>query len=153
AFLVAASLAVHSGQTVALAHSLGGGIVGSVLVLLLGLLYAPNAVICGVSYLVGPGFAVGTGTSVSLVGSHLGPVPAFPLLAALPSITSPAPGRWPLVAAPLLAGVLAGVIAGRAAGASGRRAAVRLAGWSGLTVGVALAGLAALAGGPLGAGR
>ncbi len=153
AFLVAASLAVHSGQTVRLAHALGGGIVGSVLVLLLGLLYAPNAVICAVSYLVGPGFAVGTGTSVSLVGAHLGPVPAFPLLAALPSGTSPAPETWPLVAAPLLAGVLAGVMAGRAAGVSGRRAAVRLAGWTGLAVGVALAVLAGLAGGPLGAGR
>jgi hypothetical protein len=138
---------------VALAHSLGGGIVGSVLVLLLGLLYAPNAVICGTSYLVGPGFAVGSGTSVSLIGAHLGPVPAFPLLAALPSGTSPAPETWPLVAAPVLAGVFAGVLAVRAAGAAGRRAAVRLAGWSGLTVGVVLAALAGLAGGPLGAGR
>ena len=42
------------------------------------------------SYLLGPGFAVGTGTLVSPAAVVLGPVPAFPLLAALPA-DGPAP--------------------------------------------------------------
>jgi hypothetical protein len=44
----------------------------------------PNAVLLTGSYLLGPGFAVGTGTVVSPTSVVLGPVPAFPLLAALP---------------------------------------------------------------------
>ena len=42
---------------------------------------APNAVLLGGAYLLGPGFAVGTGTVVSPTVVSLGPVPAFPLLA------------------------------------------------------------------------
>ena len=44
----------------------------------------PNAALFTGSYLLGPGFLVGTGTMVSPALVSLGPVPMFPLLAALP---------------------------------------------------------------------
>src|SRR5205085_2434701 len=62
---------------------------GGLLYVVLVATVAPNAVLLGGSYLLGPGFAVGTGTVVSTSVVTLGPVPAFPLLAALPTDTTP----------------------------------------------------------------
>ena len=69
------------------------------------LLVVPNAVVFSGSYLLGPGFTVGTNTIVSPSVVTVGALPMFPLLAALPD-TGPTPG-WtaaligvpPLVAA------------------------------------------------------
>ncbi|MGN0065062.1 MAG: DUF6350 family protein [Nocardioides sp.] len=46
--------------------------------------YVPNAAGFTASFLFGPGFTVGTGNVVTLAGTVLGPMPLFPLLAALP---------------------------------------------------------------------
>jgi len=54
------------------------------LFILAAVLVLPNAVLFSGSYLLGPGFAVGTGTIVSPTVVALGPLPMFPLLAALP---------------------------------------------------------------------
>lgn len=67
------------------------GFVGGILLLLLNVLYLPNAVIATLSYLVGPGFAVGTNTLVSPLTHRLSEIPALPLLGGLPT------GRHPLV--------------------------------------------------------
>lgn len=72
------------------------------------LLAIPNLVLWTAAALIGPGFALGTGTSVDLTGSQLGAVPGFPVLAALPS-----PGQFPgwvfvLGLVPLAAGAVAG---------------------------------------------
>ena len=72
------------------------------------LLSVPTLVLWATSVLIGPGFVLGTDTSVDLTGSHLGAVPGFPPLAALP-----APGEfsgWVFVLGlvPLLAGIVAG---------------------------------------------
>lgn len=71
-------------------------------------LLLPNLVLWTASTLIGPGFALGTSTSVDLSGAHLGAVPSLPLFAALPG-----PGEFPgwiflLGLVPLLAGVIAG---------------------------------------------
>jgi hypothetical protein len=96
---------------------------------------------------------VGADTSVSPLGVHLGAVPAFPLLGALP-----AHGSAPLLALP---SVLAPVVAGAAGGVMliRRLPALRVedaAGWgfvAGAGGAVALAVLAAVASGPVGPGR
>jgi hypothetical protein len=116
-------------------------------------LFAPNAALLGVSYLVGPGFAFGTGTTVSPTAVSLGVVPAFPVLAALPG-EGPTPG-W-------LVGLLAVPALAAAVGIARtlRRepplphdlAALRGAG-SGFVAGLLVTALVALAGGPLGTGR
>src|SRR6478735_658237 len=69
----------------------------AVLFSLLVLTLVPNAVIFAGAYLLGPGFAVGTGTLVSPTVVAVGPVPIFPLLAALPDN-----GPTPLWTPPLL---------------------------------------------------
>jgi Family of unknown function (DUF6350) len=157
--LVAAMLAVHQGEASRVVSGLHAGTSGSLLVLLICVLYAPTAVIWGTSFLAGPGFAVGTGTSVAVTGVHLGAVPALPLLAALPS-SGAARAGWPLaVAATLAAGLVSGVLVDRAARRepgepiSSWRDLLRVAGLTGGVTGLALGALAALSSGPAGPGR
>lgn len=64
----------------------------------------PNAVLFTSAYLLGPGFAVGVGTLVSPTLVTLGPVPMFPLLAALPDNgPTPAWAAYVIAVPPLLA--------------------------------------------------
>ncbi|HEY0187299.1 MAG TPA: DUF6350 family protein [Cellulomonas sp.] len=49
------------------------------------LAYLPTLVVWALSWLAGPGFAVGTGTSFSTAGVTSGALPAVPLLGALPA--------------------------------------------------------------------
>ena len=114
---------------------------------------APNAALFGASYLVGPGFAVGTGTVVSTGNVILGPVPAFPLLAALPP-DGPAPW-WAMLflLVPVAMGALAARLAGRAYLCTGYAAAATR-GLGGGAAGGLLLGIAmALSGGVIGPGR
>ena len=70
--------------------------------------WLPNAVLFSGSYLLGPGFAVGAGTLVSPTLVVLGPLPMFPLLAALPDAGADAgAGRPCLSALPPLVAALA----------------------------------------------
>lgn len=158
ALLVGTSLAVHQGRTVGLLDALDAGVGGGVLLLLGSLLYVPTAVVWGVSYAVGPGFAVGAGTSVTPFGAGLGDVPAFPLLGALPQGTSPGAGLV-AVLAPVAAGVLAALLLRRGLARPG---APVLAGWrrvveaaavTGAVLGAAMALLVLAAAGSAGPGR
>ena len=125
----------------------------AVLFSLLVLTLVPNAVVFSGAYLLGPGFAVGTGTLVSPTVVAVGPVPMFPLLAALPD-NGPTPAWTPaLIGVPV---VLAAVAVAR----SQRRHPTTA--WDqgalrGLVAGVisaVLVGLlAAVAGGAVGPGR
>ncbi|HYF71439.1 MAG TPA: DUF6350 family protein [Nocardioides sp.] len=66
----------------------------------------PNAAVFTGSYLLGPGFTVGANTLVSPSGVVLGPLPMFPLLAALPANgPTPAWTTYLLVVPPLVAAV------------------------------------------------
>jgi hypothetical protein len=116
-------------------------------------LLLPNATVFAGSYLLGPGFAVGAQTLVSPTVVVTGPLPAFPLLAALPdSGPTPAWTVW-LVALPVL------VAAYAAARAQHRRPTLRwdrgaLRGCAGgVAAGLVVALLARVAGGAVGPGR
>lgn len=116
-------------------------------------LFAPNAALLGSSYLLGPGFAFGVGTTVSPTAVSLGVVPAFPVLAALPA-DGPTPG-WLVVAmaTPALCAAIGTWLAWRdAEPAAYDVAALRGAG-AGLGAGVLVTIAIALAGGALGSGR
>jgi hypothetical protein len=67
-----------------IAISLQPGIFGGVLLLILNILYLPNAAIALASYFSGTGLAVGAGTIVSPLWHELGQIPALPLLGILP---------------------------------------------------------------------
>ena len=60
------------------------GIFGGFLLLLLNILYIPNAIVFTLAYFSGVGFAVGSGTLVSPTSFRLNKIPAMPLLGALP---------------------------------------------------------------------
>ena len=155
ALLVGASLAVHMAEYRALNASLAPGAVGGGLLLLAQLAYVPNAVVWAVCYSLGPGFAFGIATVVAPTGAALGPLPVFPMLAALPASSSAVPG-WAsagLLALPYVAGALGGVLLARAA-PTPTVEIVPLWGFAcGVVTGCVTGALAAFSGGPLGSSR
>ena len=153
ALLVGASLAVHLPRAAELAGSSEPGVVGGLGLLLAGLALVPNAVLWGASWLAGPGFAVGAGTAVGPFGHELGPVPALPLLAALPGGGLPGWVGVLVLAVPVTAGLLAGLLVHRTEpDASATRTACRSA-LVGAVTGAVWAVLAWGSGGPVGGER
>ena len=156
AALVVALLTLHLDRAADLWALLDPGLGGGFALAAACLLFMPTLVLWAASVLLGPGFALGTDTSVDLTGAHLGAVPGFPPLAALPAPGEFAGWVFVLGLVPLLAGMIAGfrteppqpddsdaallhrVVHGAAAGAV-----------AGLVVGLAVA----VSGGGIGPGR
>ncbi len=151
--VVLGSLAWHGATAVRVVDRLDGGVSGAVFSVLVSLLLLPNAVALTSSWLLGPGFAVGTATVVSPSAVALGPVPAVPLLAALPASGTPSPWLGTVLVLPLLAGGWGAWRAGRRLPTgSWLQGALRgLAG--GVVAALVLSVLVALAGGAVGPGR
>lgn len=96
------------GTIISLYEQLQTGVAGGVAVTIGQLAVLPNLVIWMASWLVGPGFAIGTGSSVSPLGTALGPLPGLPLFGVIP------PGGFAFglvgVVVPVLAGFVSGVL-------------------------------------------
>jgi hypothetical protein len=108
ATLVIVLLTLHLDRAADLWALLDPGFGGGLALAATCILSFPTLVLWATSVLLGPGFVLGTDTSVDLTGAHLGAVPGFPPLAALPP-----PGEFPgwvflLGMVPLLAGIVAG---------------------------------------------
>ncbi|MEU8297605.1 DUF6350 family protein [Micromonospora sp. NPDC048909] len=158
----AAGLAVATGGGDA-ADMIGAyrtGVAGQAGITLVSLAYAPNATVWSTSYLLGPGFAVGTDTAVRTSEVSVGALPAVPLLAGLPRGPVDGPGAA-MLAVPVLAAMTAGWLLARRLLrlALDERAPV---GWAALLGPAAIAGpvagvllgvAAAASAGPLGGGR
>jgi Family of unknown function (DUF6350) len=151
AVLLAAGLAtvlialVASAPEVAQMSGSDAGSVFGLTVLSVG--YLPNAAIVGLSWLAGSGLSVGA-LSVSPLAVHAGPVPAVPLLAALPQ--GPAQPWWGAVlAVPLLVGAAVGRRCAPAGCDLPQR--LRVLGVAAMVLALGSAVLGALAGGRLGA--
>lgn len=153
ALLVAVGLATHLNQAGGLARSLAPGIIGGLLLLVLQAAYVPNAVVWGISYAVGPGFAVGVGTSVAPGGVQLGGLPVLPLLAALPTPGQAPPVSYLALAGPYLAGAVAGVLTARRTVTFTAEVTACWGLVSGVCAGIAAGAVAALSAGSLGDGR
>lgn len=156
ALLAGASLALHLKEFRAVEGTLAPGAVGAVLLLLAQLAYVPNAIVWAISFTLGPGFAFGTGTVIAPTGSALGPLPAFPMLAALPGgVHSGVPPLLSVavLVVPYLAGAFGGLLTARAAPALALETAPLWGFACGVLAGCVLGVLAAVAGGPLGDGR
>ena len=65
------------------------GIFGGLLLLLLNILYLPNAVVATLGYFSGTGFALGSATIISPLSFNLNSLPAFPLLGSVPKSANP----------------------------------------------------------------
>ncbi|GAA3733067.1 DUF6350 family protein [Leifsonia bigeumensis] len=105
--LLTLMIVVNYGQVVALYEGIHAGVLGGIAITLGQLAFLPNLVIWTASWLVGPGFAIGTGSSVGPLGTSLGPLPAVPVFGALPA-GDLAFGFLGLLV-PVVAGFLAGV--------------------------------------------
>lgn len=151
--LLTAALLLDLGSAANVLSRLHAGVSGGVFATVLVAAVAPNAVLLTGSYLLGPGFSVGTGTLVSPGAVLLGPVPAFPLLAALPAEGTPPGWLSALVVAPVAASVVGVVLMLRRHPALGYgQAAVRGLG-AGVGGGLLVTVLVGLAGGSVGPGR
>ena len=108
ALILALLIFGHYGTIISLYEQVQSGVVGGVALTIGQLAVLPNIVIWMASWLVGPGFAIGTGSSVSPLGTDLGPLPGLPLFGVIP------PGGFAFglagVVVPLLAGFLAGAL-------------------------------------------
>ena len=155
ALLAGGALATHFGAYRSMYALLAPGLVGGALLVLVQLAYVPNAVCWAICYSLGPGFAFGTSTVVAPTGAALGPLPLFPLLAALPTGSTGIPA-WVsagVLALPYAAGIMGGILVARAA-PSPAVEVVPLWGFAcGAATGCVIGVLAAFSGGPLGSGR
>jgi len=155
ALLAGGALATHFGEYRSMDALLAPGLVGGALLVLVQLAYVPNAVSWAICYSLGPGFAFGTSTVVAPTGAALGPLPLFPLLAALPTGSTGIPA-WVsagVLALPYAAGIMGGILVARAA-PSPAVEVVPLWGFAcGAATGCVIGVLAAFSGGPLGSGR
>lgn len=154
AFLVAAALLVDFGTAANVLSRLHADGPAGLLYTLVGVAFVPNAVLLGTAYLLGPGFAVGTGTVVSPTAVVLGPLPSFPLLAALPDGGAATPA-WTtaLVAVPVLASGLGAALALRRGGADRLDRGALWGLGTGLLTAVVLTVLVLVSGGAAGPGR
>ena len=149
--LVAIAAVVGRWSTVAgLSHQLAPGLGDAVGLFLVSLAYLPNLLVWALSYVAGPGFAIGGGASVDPFSAAGGLLPGVPLLGAIPldaPVAAPA-----LLLLPVLAGALSTVVLRR-------RMSLPLAEeMAAVLTGAALVGaasvvLCALAGGSLGSAR
>lgn len=108
ASLAIAGLVLASfGTLITLYESLQPGIWGIITLSMAQLALLPTAIIWAVMWMVGPGFALGTGALVSPLGTTLQAVPALPILGIIPA--NPPVGSLVVVAVPLLVAFVAGV--------------------------------------------
>ncbi|MGX5696506.1 cell division protein PerM [Agromyces soli] len=157
ALLVCWAIASGYGTIAGLYQALGAGVDGGIAITVVELAALPNLVVWSASWLLGPGFALGTGSQVTPAGTLLGPVPGLPITGALPSDGSPLSALWLLV--PVLAAFVGALLVERVA-ATGDEA-LHAAWWRPLVIGLgagvlggALMGLLAWwSGGAVGPGR
>jgi hypothetical protein len=153
AVLTAVALAVHLPAAARVTEGLRLDLTDGILSLVLLAALLPNVALMGASYLLGPGFAVGVGTTVSPGDVTLGPVPSLPVLAALPS-EGWTPG-WAMgfLAVPVLVGVGAAMLAGRVLPTRSFQAGAARGLGAGLLGSLVLAISTSYAGGAIGPGR
>lgn len=110
AFGIGLTLAFNWIEVIKLYESMQLSLLGGLLLTLGLVALTPNLVLFGAAWLTGAGFVLGTGSSVSPFGTFLGPVPALPVFAAIPtSPTGQATGWLLALLVPLVAAVLATV--------------------------------------------
>lgn len=134
--------------------SLGGDLVGVTVLSLGQLLAVPNVALWAASWMAGPGFAFGAGTSITWSHSDPGLLPLIPGLGALPD-PGPMPAwLWLVGLVPVAAGAYVGRRAVRCvARLSSWQVKARVAGAACAVAALTLTLASALAGGSLGAAR
>jgi len=152
AVLVAASAVSHADRVVAIGANLDPDLPGTFGLAMLTAAVVPNLVVWAASFALGPGFAVGAGTSVAPSGVELGLLPALPALGLLPA-DDLGPIGWLTLAGPVIAGVVAGTVIRRRTLEMTMARAAACVSLSMAGAGFVMAVLAWLSGGSAGADR
>jgi hypothetical protein len=117
----------------------------------------PNLIVYGMAWITGDGFSIGAGSFVSPLASQLGPLPALPVFAALPTAGIDRGIVFAMI--PVVAAMIATLLARKSTEkmrwefASSFSAAAVLASFSALVSAALALALAFLASGSLGPGR
>ncbi|WP_307081366.1 cell division protein PerM [Arthrobacter agilis] len=106
AVLLSVAIGLNWAGIAAIYERIDGGIAGASVVTLLQLGFLPNLAMWTMAWSTGAGFALGTGSSLTPLASTVGPLPALPILGALPAGTLEY--GYAALAIPVLAGLLAG---------------------------------------------
>ncbi len=102
--LVIVAVAAAWDQVVEVHDSLRPDVASAIVMTVAQLLYLPTLAVWALAWAAGPGFAVGTGTTWSALGTTSGALPAIPVLGAVPDLHAP----WAL-ALPVAVGIAAGL--------------------------------------------
>jgi len=144
----------HLGRIGRLYEALGADPVGVVMLSLGQLMVLPNIALWAASWLAGPGFGLGEGTTITWSHSNPGLLPLIPGLGAVPAPGPLPAGLWLSVLVPVAAGALVGWRAlGVLARLSSWQAKVETAASGCLVAALVLTVASALAGGSIGAAR
>jgi hypothetical protein len=149
--VVISSLITHRDQYVLLTQQLNPGVSGALLIAVIQFFFALNFTVWGATWAFGPGFVVGDDSIVSLMGSHVGLLPGFPVTACLPTTDEPSSLLWLII--PFFAGAASAVTVLRRRPRARADETGLVGGLTGVLSGLALVGLAALTGGSLGVDR
>jgi hypothetical protein len=156
AFALVVLLLANYAQIITLYENLHSGALGGFTLTIAEILFLPNLVIWAAAWLIGPGFALGSGSAVSPLGTTLGPIPSIPVLGALPQgdLAFAFAGLVvPILVGFLIGALLSGPLAARIR-STGRLAWMLGAGLGTGVVGGAILGLLAWASaGSIGPGR
>ncbi|WIB32573.1 DUF6350 family protein [Curtobacterium sp. MCSS17_005] len=133
ALLVGLLLFTSFAEVITLYEQSHAGVIGGVALTVGQLAFLPDFVGWATSWLIGPGFAIGTGSSVSPIATTLGPIPGLPVFGALPTSGHTFGLVW----------ILVPVIAGFAIGGSMRPRLVRTLGAADSALHRALGGVVA----------
>ena len=147
-------IVAHRDRIGQLYDTLGADPVGISALTLGQLLALPNVALWAASWMAGPGFAFGKGTSITWSHSHTGLLPLIPGLGALPDPGTLPAGLWLVVLVPVAVGILVGWLAVRSvARLSSWQVKARVAAAACVVAALMLMLASALAGGSLGAAR
>lgn len=133
AVLVGLLLFTSFAEVITLYEQSHAGVIGGIALTVGQLAFLPDFVGWATSWLIGPGFAIGTGSSVSPIATTLGPIPGLPVFGALPTSGHTFGLVW----------ILVPVIAGFAIGGSMRPRLVRALGAADSALHRALGGVVA----------
>lgn len=106
ALLLTINLGVHWVDISNVYQQLRPGAIGSAVLTLGQLGVMPNLVLWTLAWITGSGFTLGVGSTISPLETTVGPLPAIPVLAALPS--GELTYAWAFLLLPVLAGFMAG---------------------------------------------
>ncbi len=147
------ALVAHRDRIMVIHAALDPGLAGTIILVVVQLLYFPNLVLWAASWALGAGVTLGDGSLLSMSITDVGFLPAIPVFAAVgePGIGGGALFWW------LLVGVVAGLVAALVVGLARPRArfdeTALVGGLAGVMAGLLITLLCSLASGGLGQGR